>query len=83
MCGQSLSHSVNFTCRDLIENWTSNPSKLHIVLDGCSCVAGFENEAAAFISDMKKVGATITSFAELDLLCLMRIQSEEMTFTRI
>lgn len=67
VCGQSLSHSVNFTCRDLIENWSSHPSKLHIVLDGCSCIAGFENEAAAFISDMKKVGVTITSFAELDL----------------
>lgn len=67
VCGQSLSHAVNFTCRDLIENWSSHPSKLHIVLDGCACVAGFENEAAAFISDMKKMGVTITSFAELDL----------------
>ena len=67
VCGQSLSHAVNFTCRDLIENWSSHPSKLHIVLDGCSCMPGFENDAAAFISDMKKLGATITSFAELDL----------------
>jgi nicotinamidase/pyrazinamidase len=68
LCGQSLSHSVNFTCRDIVENWKSDPSKLYIVLDGSSCVAGFENDAANFISDMKHLGVNITTFSELDIL---------------
>lgn len=68
MCGQSLSHSVNLTCRDIIANWKSDPSNLYIVLDGSSPVAGFENEAASFISDMKSLGVNITTFSELNAL---------------
>jgi len=34
VCGQQLSHAVNFTVRDLVSNWSGDPSRICICLDG-------------------------------------------------
>ena len=39
--GQALSHSVNFTMKDLVIH-LSTPTKLYLLKDGCSSVQGFE-----------------------------------------
>lgn len=66
VCGSSLSHSVNFTCKDILQNWTSSPSKLYILTDGLLSVPGFENEAERFVEEMKANGVNVLSFEEFD-----------------
>ena len=34
VCGQSLSHGVNFTVRDLVKNWSKDMSKIVVLRDG-------------------------------------------------
>jgi nicotinamidase-related amidase len=59
VCGQALSHCVNFTCRDILNHWHSDKSKICIMQDGSSPVGGFEDQGAKFLSDMAKEGVTI------------------------
>ena len=43
ICGEALSHCVNFTTRDLADNWpTEELHKLHVLTDCASSVGGFE-----------------------------------------
>lgn len=65
ICGQALSHCVNFTMRDVLANWTKSPSQLVLLSDGASAVPGFEASAAQFVQDMKDAGCTVTTCAEL------------------
>ena len=59
VCGQALSHCVNFTVRDLVEHWRSEPSRIHVMRDGCSPVPSFEKEGEKFVQDMREVGVKI------------------------
>lgn len=60
ICGQALSHCVQFTTRDLLANWPKNRLKdLWLVEDQCSPVGGFEKAAADFVADMKAAGVSI------------------------
>ena len=34
MCGQAMSHCVNYTTRDLIDNWGSDLSNIILLTDG-------------------------------------------------
>jgi hypothetical protein len=34
VCGQALSHCVNFTIRDIVDNWRGNNSNITILEDG-------------------------------------------------
>lgn len=36
VCGQALSHAVNFTMRDLIKHWRGDMSQLVLLEDGKS-----------------------------------------------
>jgi len=60
ICGQALSHCVQFTTRDLIANWPKNRIKdVCLIEDQSSAVGGFEKAAADFVADMKAAGVTV------------------------
>ena len=61
VCGQALSHCVNFTVRDLVAHWRSEKSRIHIMRDGCSSVPTFEIAGDNFIADMEAEGVKIIS----------------------
>ncbi|CAM9434518.1 unnamed protein product [Discosporangium mesarthrocarpum] len=64
ICGQALSHCVNFSTRDLAANW--DPSRLGdlvLMRDGTSSVPGFEEAGEMFVKDMVDMGVTVTTCA--------------------
>lgn len=65
VCGQALSHCVNYTVRDILKHWKGNPAKICILSDCSSPVAGFEDAASNFLKEMKEVGVTITTSTEV------------------
>ena len=57
ICGQALSHCVNYTVRDVAHHWPDEKmSTLTILTDCCSSVPGFEAAGEEFVSDMKELG---------------------------
>jgi len=66
ICGQALSHCLNYTARDILKYWTKEPSRLCILIDCSSSVPGFEEDGEKFIRDMKAAGCTMTT--SLDVL---------------
>jgi nicotinamidase/pyrazinamidase len=67
VCGQALSHCVNFTVRDIagrvVENGQS-PSFIYLLSDASSSVPGFEASGQQFIDDMKSIGVNVTTTTE-------------------
>jgi nicotinamidase/pyrazinamidase len=64
ICGEAKSHCVNYTMRDILENWKSDPSKL-ILLDDCTtAVPGFESDAEKFVSAMKEASCQVVNAAD-------------------
>lgn len=61
VCGQALSHCVNFTVRDLVA--ISPSTSVSILRDGTSAVPGFEEAGAAFLEDMKAKGVRVVTTA--------------------
>lgn len=60
VCGQALSHCVNYTTRDLVQYWEGrDPADIILMLDGASPVGGFESEAMKFVEEMKAAGLTL------------------------
>lgn len=60
VCGQALSHCVNFTTRDLMDNYgDGDPSKVTILTNATSAVPGFESSAKEFLEDMKALGVQL------------------------
>jgi len=65
ICGQALSHCVQFTTRDLVANWPKQRLKdLWLIEDQCSAVATFEKAAGAFVDDMRAAGLTVCQTAD-------------------
>jgi nicotinamidase-related amidase len=65
ICGQALSHCVQFTTRDLVANWPKQRLKdLWLIEDQCSAVPTFENAAGAFVADMRAAGLTLCQTAD-------------------
>eukprot|EP00644_Phytophthora_capsici_P007604 jgi/Phyca11/557222/estExt2_Genewise1Plus.C_PHYCAscaffold_1040048 len=63
--GEALSHCVNFTVRDLVDNWPEDRLSDLIILTDCSSpVAGYETEAEEFLNDMAALGLTLTTSTE-------------------
>jgi nicotinamidase-related amidase len=67
ICGEAKSHCVNYTMRDLADNWRKDPSALVLLNDCTSAVPGFEAAAEAFESDVRSLGCTVVNHAELHL----------------
>ena len=62
VCGQALSHCVNFTVRDLVENYdVDGLGTISILRDGTSVVPGFEEAGNTFLADMKSKGLRIVT----------------------
>ena len=71
ICGQSLSHGVNFTMRDLLTQWTGERARISLLRDCCSVdthlVAACGNDARSrgwfdsqkFWAEMKGAGVTV------------------------
>jgi nicotinamidase-related amidase len=64
VCGQALSHCVKSTIESLIRAQPDIVSRLVLLRDGTSPVAGFEKEAAAFVDELKAMGAQVLTCAE-------------------
>lgn len=57
VCGQAMSHCVNYTMRDIVNHWPKNEaSKIELLTDCASPVPGFEDAAALFQKDMEQAG---------------------------
>jgi len=67
ICGEAKSHCVNYTMRDLLANWTSDPARLVLMEDCASAVPGFEAAADAFVADMKAAGCTVLAADQVQL----------------
>ncbi|KAL3810716.1 hypothetical protein ACHAXA_008489 [Cyclostephanos tholiformis] len=60
VCGQALSHCVNYTVRDIVDNWPKDErSKIVILKDCASSVPGFEGAGEIFLTDMENAGVRV------------------------
>ena len=65
VCGQALSHCVNFTVRDLVDYWTKDTSIINILSDGAASVNGYQENGELFLKEMSDAGCTITTIDEV------------------
>jgi len=66
VCGQALSHCVNYTTRDVVDNWGSRSTADIVLLkDAASAVPGCQAAADQFITDMTAAGVTVINCDEL------------------
>jgi nicotinamidase/pyrazinamidase len=69
VCGQAMSHCVNYTVRDIVEHASKEETRKIVLLTDCaSAVPGFEAAAEAFQADMKAAGVLLlpsTAVAEM------------------
>uniref|UniRef100_K3WLC1 Uncharacterized protein n=1 Tax=Globisporangium ultimum (strain ATCC 200006 / CBS 805.95 / DAOM BR144) TaxID=431595 RepID=K3WLC1_GLOUD len=67
ICGEALSHCVNYTVRDLVDAWPAERIQDLVILTDCaSPVTGFESSGEQFLSDMAEKGLTLTTSAEFE-----------------
>ncbi len=60
VCGQALTHCVNQSCRDLVQNWPKErTADIALITDCTSAIPGFENLADEFLSFMKNKGCKV------------------------
>jgi len=60
VCGQALSHCVNFTMRDIVKHWPDGEfGRLCVLTDCTSSVPGFESAGSKFMQDMSEKGVQI------------------------
>jgi nicotinamidase/pyrazinamidase len=65
VCGQAMSHCVNYTLRDIVSHWPKEEmSKISLLTDCTSAVPGFEAAAETFRKDMRVVGVVLQTAAE-------------------
>jgi len=77
VCGQSLSHTVNYTMRDLLSHWKKEPSKLALLKDGSSANPDLDPgkfDSEKFWNDMNAAGVMIARSAEV----LLDLQAEAL-----
>ena len=66
VCGQAMSHCVNYTLRDIVARWPQNrKSEITLLTDGASAVPGFEAAAEQFQADMKQAGVQLLTTAQV------------------
>uniref|UniRef100_M4BYZ0 Uncharacterized protein n=1 Tax=Hyaloperonospora arabidopsidis (strain Emoy2) TaxID=559515 RepID=M4BYZ0_HYAAE len=65
VCGEALSHCVNYTVRDLVTAWPQDRRQDLVILTDCtSPVPGFETAGEEFLRDMAAKGVTLTTSAQ-------------------
>jgi nicotinamidase/pyrazinamidase len=66
VCGQAMSHCVNYTLRDIVQHWPANNfSKIELLTDCTSAVPGFETEAESFLEEMRLSGVTLRTSSDV------------------
>lgn len=64
-CGESLSHSVQMTMKDVLSNWKEEElDKLCLLTDCTSPVPGFESMAEDFVRECKEKGVMVVTASE-------------------
>eukprot|EP00638_Chattonella_subsalsa_P002370 CAMPEP_0117750570 /NCGR_PEP_ID=MMETSP0947-20121206/10450_1 /TAXON_ID=44440 /ORGANISM="Chattonella subsalsa, Strain CCMP2191" /LENGTH=270 /DNA_ID=CAMNT_0005568769 /DNA_START=436 /DNA_END=1248 /DNA_ORIENTATION=- len=65
--GEARSHCVNYTVRDLVSQFSPEEMKKVVILeDGCSSVAGFEEQGSKFFEDMQQLGCFVKTTTDFD-----------------
>lgn len=65
VCGQAMSHCVNYTLRDIVGKWPQERRKdITLLTDCASAVPGFEGAAEQFQQDMKTAGIRLAEAVE-------------------
>ena len=60
ICGQAMSHCVNYTVRDIVEHWPKDErNKITLLRDCASSVPGFEAASEKFIEEMVEAGVIL------------------------
>ncbi|CAB9528474.1 Inherit from COG: isochorismatase [Seminavis robusta] len=60
VCGQAMSHCVNYTVRDIVQHGAKqDAAKIVLLTDCASAVPGFEAAAETFQTDMKNAGVVL------------------------
>jgi len=68
VCGQAMSHCVNYTVRDIVKNQPKEvTARLQLLTDCASSVTGFEAAGDEFVADMRTAGVKMVSAANLVL----------------
>jgi nicotinamidase/pyrazinamidase len=66
VCGQAMSHCVNYTLRDIVEHWPKEEThRIALLTDCASAVPGFEAAAVTFQKDMKAAGVLLKQSANV------------------
>lgn len=66
VCGQAMSHCVNYTLRNVVAHWPKDRvSQIILLIDGASAVPGFEAAAEQFQADMKAAGVQLKTATEV------------------
>jgi nicotinamidase-related amidase len=65
VCGQAMSHCVNYTLRSIVERWPKEKfSTITLLTDCASSVPGFEAAGDTFQKDMAKLGVGLQKASE-------------------
>lgn len=60
VCGQAMSHCVNYTLRDIVDHWPQEKrSAIRLLTDCASAVPGFEDAASKFQVEMDEAGVRL------------------------
>ena len=70
ICGQAMSHCVNFSTRDIVKHWNKEMKRVCLLSDGASSVPNCESDSEKFIKDMKHEGLSICRCSEVFKLFL-------------
>lgn len=66
VCGQTMSHCVNYTVRDIVKKWPKEHlHKIWILTDCSSAVPGFEAAAKTFQRDMAEAGVRLMKSSDV------------------
>eukprot|EP01042_Synura_sphagnicola_P000094 gene94-94_t len=65
VCGQALSHCVNYTLRDILKYSEVEKKSIFLLRDGCSPVYGFEDLAVTITREAEEKGVNITTCSDV------------------
>ena len=69
ICGQALSHCVNYTIRDIISHWPKDRMDNIIILKDCSStIPGFETVSDELLREMIDLGVRVETTDSFKLL---------------
>lgn len=62
VCGQAMTHCVNYTLRNIVEHWPKDKVSNITLLTNCaSMIPGFEEAGESFMKDMQDAGVVLSA----------------------